>query len=396
MAIRKNRSSNALNPVSLIANPISGFWHPASVKIIGSGSFLPGDAILPDQVDYYLGEITEAPEKIQKWLNRIRILMKEMLEVEYYHFALDPITRKFTEDNVTMSVKAARQAISDAGMDPEEIELIVYGSAHQDQMPTASVRIQEALGIERCGELSVHANCTSAYKALLLAQEMLRSGRYRNALVISSSMSSSELVAEYYNQQLVKKEELFLRYFLSDGASALVLQAEHEHCGLGLYLDYTYMESTGGMKPSAMGNKRPAYWMNPREEYEKGYHHLAQMFQEELRANFHETDGSVFLNGLKRMLALHPVDPLKIRFFQINFPSKHISELVMDECSELGIDRNTLYSKMATMGYIGPPMAFLSLDQIRKEEKLNQGDIILSFVTEVSKFMQAGYILNYE
>lgn len=367
-----------------------------SVKIAGSGSYLPGEAILPDRVDYFLGELTEAPEKMRQWMKRIRILMNELLEVEYYHFALDPVTRQFTDDNVTMSVKAARKAISDAGMTPEEIELIVYGSAHQDQMPTASVRIQEVLGIERCGELSIHANCTSAYKALLLAQELLRSGRYRNALVVSSSISSSELIAEYYNQQLVRKEELFLRYFLSDGASALVLKAEQERTGHGLYLCNTYMESTGGKKPSAMGNRRPAYWMNPREEYEKGYHHLAQMFQEELRANFHEADGSVFLNGLKRMLALYPVDPRKIRFFQVNFPSKHISELVMDECAKLGIDRNRLYSKMATMGYIGPPMAFLSLDMIRKEETLNPGDIILSFVTEVSKFMQAGYILNYE
>jgi len=395
LAIHKNRYPASRNPKSRIANPVSGIRHQASVKIVGSGSFLPGDPVHPDQVDDYLGEMTDAPVKIRKWLKRVRILMKELLEVEYYHFALDPKTRQFTEDNVTMSVKAARKAIADAGMKPEEIELIIYGSAHQDQMPTASVRIQEALGIERCGEISVHANCTSAYKALLLAHEMLASGRYRNALVISSSMSSSELIAEYYNQALVKKEELFLRYFLSDGASALVLKAEPER-STGLYLEYTYMESTGGKKPSAMGNKRPAYWMNPKEEFEKGYHHLAQMFQEELRANFHEAGGSVFLNGLKRMLALHPVDPLKIRFFQVNFPSKHISELIMDECSELGIDRNTLYSKMAAMGYIGPPMAFLCLDRIRKEEQLNPGDIILSFVTEVSKFMQAGYILNYE
>lgn len=384
------------NKSSGIKDLAYGNRYPASVKIIGTGSFLPGEAILPDQVDYYLGELTEAPEKIRKWQKRIRILMKEILEVEYYHFALDPKTRQFTEDNVTMSVKAAKNAIADAGINPGDIELIVYGSAHQDQMPTASVRIQESLGIERCGEVSVHANCTSAYKSLLLAHEMLMSGRYRNALVISSSMSSSELVAEYYNPLRVTKEELFLRYFLSDGAGAVVLQAEEERKPGGLYLEYSYMESTGGKKPSAMGNKRPAYWMNPKEEFEKGYHHLAQMFQNELRANFHESDGSVFLNGLKRMLAIHPVDPLKIRFFQVNFPSKHISELVMDECAELGIDRGTLYSKMATMGYIGPPMTFLCLDQIRKEEKLNQGDIILSFVTEVSKFMQAGYIMNYE
>jgi 3-oxoacyl-[acyl-carrier-protein] synthase III len=363
------------------------------VRVAGSGSFLPGLPIPADEVDYFLGELTEAPVKIRKWLKRIRILMKELIEVEYYHFALDPVTRKFTEDNVTMATKAAMAAIADAGLTACDIDLIVYGSAHQDQMPTASVRIQEALGIEQCAEISVHANCTSAYKALLLGSDLIRNGRYKTALVISSGISSSELVAEYYNQPLVKKEELFLRYFLSDGASAIVLQAADTRAD-GLFIEYNYMESIGGMKPSAMGNKRPAYFMNPREEFELGYHHLAQMFQEELRDNFHDEEGSVFLKGLKRMLVKHPVDLDKIRFFQINFPSKHISELIMDECAELGIPRETHYSKMAEMGYIGPPMALLCLDKIRKEEKLEPGELILSFVTEVSKFMQAGYVIK--
>jgi 3-oxoacyl-[acyl-carrier-protein] synthase-3 len=363
------------------------------VRVAGSGSFLPGLPVPADEVDLYLGELTHAPEKTRKWLSRVRLLMKELLEVEYYHFALDPVTRKFTEDNVTMSVKASLEALSNAGMKPGEIDLIVYGSAHQDQMPTASVRIQEALGIEQCAEISVHANCTSAYKALLLGADLIRNGRYKTALVVSAGISSSELVAEYYNQPLVKKEELFLRYFLSDGAAALILQAA-DTCENGLFVEYNYIESIGGSKPSAMGNKRPAYYMNPKEEFELGYHHLAQMFQQELRENFHEPDGSVFLKGLKRMLARYPVDPGKIKFFQVNFPSKHIAELIMDECAMLGIDREKLYSKMASMGYIGPPMALLCLDRIRKEETLAAGDVILSFVTEVSKFMQGGYVMR--
>ena len=135
--------------------------------------------------------------------------------------------------------------------------------------------------------------------------------------------------------------------------------------------------------------------MNPREEFEKGYHHLAQMFREELSSNFHEPGGSVFLKGLKRMIQRHNIDLSSLRFFQVNFPSKHITELIMDECAELGIPRETLYSAMATMGYIGPPMALLCLDKIKSEEKLKDGDLILSFVTEVSKFMQAGYTIRY-
>ena len=71
------------------------------------------------------------------------------------------------------------------------------------------------------------------------------------------------------------------------------------------------------------------------------------------------------------MITKYGVDLSMLRFFQVNFPSKHITELVMEECESLGIPRKTLYSKMSSMGYIGPPMALLCLDKIKKEEKLN-------------------------
>jgi 3-oxoacyl-[acyl-carrier-protein] synthase III len=61
----------------------------------------------------------------------------------------------------------------------------------------------------------------------------------------------------------------------------------------------------------------------------------------------------------------------------------------------LGIHPETLYSKMSDMGYVGPPMVFICLDKIIREEKLQPDDLILSFVTEVSKFMQAGFSLRY-
>ncbi|MBU0764358.1 MAG: 3-oxoacyl-ACP synthase [Bacteroidetes bacterium] len=366
------------------------------VKVTGTGAYLPGKPVKIEEVDYYLGELTDAPLKIQKWLHRLRSLMKEMLIAEYYHYAIDPETREFTDDNVSMSVKAAKIAIKNAGIEAKDIDFIAYGSAHQDQMPSASVRIQEALEIEQCAEISVHANCTSAYKAFLIAYDFIRNKRAKTALVVSSGISSSELRAEYYNQKLVKKEELFLRYFLSDGAGALILRAEDDtDRKKGLYVMNAYIESIGGKKPPAMLNRRPAYYMNPKEEFEKGYHHLAQMFNEQLRKHFHDHDGSVFYKGLKRMIDLYSIDVSRLKYFQVNFPSGHISEIIAEECEKLHIPRSVLYSKMKSMGYSGPPMAFICLDKIVRDEKLVSGDLILSFVTEVSKFMQAGFTLEY-
>ena len=95
------------------------------------------------------------------------------------------------------------------------------------------------------------------------------------------------------------------------------------------------------------------------------------------------------------MMEKYPFDPQKVRYFQVNFPSKHIAEVVMEECEKIGIPKEKLYAKMSTMGYIGPPMALVSIDRMIREEKFNSGDLILSFVTEVSKFMQAGFVLRY-
>lgn len=364
------------------------------VKIVGSGTYLPGAPLTIDQIDDVLGRFDGISPRLQKWLERNRLLMKEMLEVEKYHYAIDPATGNYTDDTITMAVKAGRKALEAAGINPNEVDFIAYGSAHQHQMPTASVRIQEQLGIERCAEVSVHANCTSAYKAFQIAFDQILLGRYRTALVVSSGISSSELRADYFNPDKIKKEQLFLRYILGDGAGAIILTATEQPAEGDVLVREVYTESAGGHKPSAMGNLRPAWWLNPREEYESGAHHLSQLLGDELQQHFFEDGGSVFFHGLRRMLDKCPIDIRKVSYFQVNFPSKHIAETVMEECLTLGFPRQSWYTRLSNLGYPGPPMVFICIDEILRHEPLAAGSYIVSFVTEVSKFMQAGYILE--
>ena len=366
------------------------------VYILGCGSYLPGPPIPFESLGSVLGELPGAPPALQRWMREMTPLLRDLLDIRFVHYALDPATRRFTDDNITMSVKSAQAALRHAGLEAGDVDLICYGSAHQDQMPTASVRIQEALGIESCREFSIHANCTSAYKAMALAYELIRAGRAETALVASASISSSELCAEYYNQALVDKESLFLRWFLCDGAGAAILSARPPP-GARFEVETVYTESVGGAKPSLMYNLRPAYWMNPREEYEQGRHHLRQAFRNALSTEvFQEAGGSVFFNGLRRMLRQADVPAERIRFFQINLPARHIVESVQEECRSLGIPDSALYTRLDELGYCGPPMVFICLDRILAEERFQPGDRVVSFVTEVSKFMQAGYSLRYD
>jgi 3-oxoacyl-[acyl-carrier-protein] synthase III len=364
------------------------------VFLAGTGTYLPGPPIPFDGIDAALGPLPDAPAKLRRWMETTREVMRGLLAVQVVHYAFDPATREVTDDNVTMATKAARVALTAADLPPDGIDLICYGSPHQDQMPTASVRIQEALGIASCAELSVHANCTSAYKALFLAHELIASGRYRNALVVSANVASSELRSEYYNQPLADRESVFLRWFLCDGAGAAVLSADADR-STGYEVEQTYIESVGGTRPAHMYNRRPAYWMNPREEFDRGLHHLRQTFRNALASDFfNEGEGSVFVAGLRRMLAQGNAAPESIRRFHLNLPAKHVAETVMAEVAALGIPRAALFTRLDRLGYSGPPMALIGLDAMVREEALAEGDRAASFVTEVSKFMQAGFVLR--
>jgi len=161
-------------------------------------------------------------------------------------------------------------------------------------------------------------------------------------------------------------------------------------------VECTYVESVGGKRSSLMFNRRPALWLNPREEYEKGLHHLRQRFRNALSTDvFQEEGGSIFVKGLERMITAGRIPVDKIRFLQVNLPAKHITETILEECAALGIPTSAFYTKLDEIGYCGPPMALICLDKIMTEERLLPGDRIASFVTEVSKFMQAGYSVRY-
>ena len=295
-----------------------------------------------------------------------------------------------------MAVKAAQTALTAAGLMAQDVDLICYGSAQQNFMPPATVRIQEALGIDSCAEFSIHSNCTSAYKALFIAKEMIRAGHHKTALVVSSNLVSSGMMSEYYNQEKLTREAVFMRWFLCDGAAALILTSEETNKP-SLEVRGNYLESIGRGKAPMMYDGRMALPMNPLEEYENARHHVSQSFRNALNSGTFQdanTGKSIIYSGLKRMADKLDLNLANLRYLQINLPSKQIVEILLDEVHELGIERAALYTNMKKLGYCGPPMAFICIDRIMREEPLKNDDMILSFVTEVSKFMQAGFALR--
>ncbi|VBB47345.1 putative 3-oxoacyl-(acyl-carrier-protein) synthase III [uncultured Desulfatiglans sp.] len=361
-----------------------------NVYITGIGSFSPGNPVPFDEIEEVLGPLTDGPPKLMKRLDRMRKVMRELLGIEYSYYAIDRKTREATETNVSMSVKAAQKALQMAGIEAVDVDLIIYAGILYDYLcPPPSVLVQDALKIPRCAEMSIYSNCTSIYKALQVGSDLIANGRYQNALLVTSQMSSAFLKAEIFNQKVMTEQQVVLRWFLSDGAGALVLTAE-KNTRPSLEVVDTYLESVGmGHKPP-MRHMMGAINFHPLQVYEKGWHHLEQdlMTVSKLAPALGE-------KGFKRMIDQTGLNVGDVKCFFVNIPTKHLMDLTINYLRKhWGVDL-PFYTKLSTRGYQGAPAIIIALDDYFQTEDLQIGDTLVSFVTESSKWMHAGFILKY-
>jgi 3-oxoacyl-[acyl-carrier-protein] synthase III len=362
------------------------------VYLAGIGSFSPGEPVPFDQVEDVLGHLTLTPPKLTKRIGRMRSVMKQLLGVEYCHYAIDPRTRQATETNTTMATKSAKKAMAMAGVKPEDVDLIVYAGILYDYMcPPNSVFVQEALGIKRCAEMSIHSNCTAIYKALQVATDLVALGRYRNALVVSSQLSSPFLRSEYFNQAVMTEEQAVLRWFLSDGAGAMMLTSDKpvHPC---VKVSDTYLESVGvGIKPT-MHMMIGAAHANLKDIYDHGYHHLTQDIK--AVAELAPKLGAECIKIMFKKWGLYE-NSHKVRCLFLNIPTKHMMDIGADLLrKELGVADIPVYTKLATRGYPGAPAIIMALEDYFKDMPLKPGEQILSGVTESSKWMHAGFLME--
>ena len=345
-----------------------------------------------ERIEDVLGPITGVPPKLANWIERMRPIMKEMLGVQFCHYALDPRTRQPIDDNVTMSVKAARRALDVAGLAPTDLDLLVYGGNIMEYMcPPTTTLIQEALEIPACAEYSIHSNCTSIYKALQLAADQIQLGRYRHALIMTSTLASPFLRAEHFNPKALVKSQVLLRWFLCDGAGALVLTSDPDIGQKRLRVLGTYVESMGlGLGPDmycSVGGHR----VNLPEAYENGWHHLTQNFEQvaKLSVELGKKAGD-------RMMDRLGMDWQQVKYMFMNVPTRHIlDQVVSDMRRDKRMPGLEFYSKLADRGYPGACAIIHALDGFLHETTPDKGDILASVVAESSKWIYGGFVLEH-
>jgi len=125
--------------------------------------------------------------------------------------------------NAEMATAAARHAVAAAGIDPQDIDLVVIATCTPDRaVPSVAAYVQRALGIERAGAFDVNAACSGFVYGLSICNGMMRAGTATRALLVGAERLSAHL----------DFGERSTAVLFGDGAGAVVLEATEGPEGL--------------------------------------------------------------------------------------------------------------------------------------------------------------------
>src|SRR6476659_4892013 len=137
--------------------------------------------------------------------------MRERTGIEQRHIADEG---ELTSD---LGIAASRQALVRAGIDPVDIDLVVCATSTPDRtVPATGVRIQHGLGITKGAAFDVQAVCSGFVYALAIADNFLKAGQFKRAIVVGTEVFS----------RILDWKDRGTCVLFGDGAGAVVLEAQ--------------------------------------------------------------------------------------------------------------------------------------------------------------------------
>jgi 3-oxoacyl-[acyl-carrier-protein] synthase-3 len=169
-----------------------------SSKIAGIGKYLPSNVVTNQDLTAYM-------ETSDEWI----VERTGIKERRYAH--------RTEETTTTMAVEAAKIAIERAGTTAAEIDFIVFATLSPDYyFPGCGVLVQRAMGMKEIGALDIRNQCSGFVYALSVADQFIKTGMYKNILVIGSEKHSFGLDFSTRGRNV--------SVIFGDGAGAVVLQ----------------------------------------------------------------------------------------------------------------------------------------------------------------------------
>jgi len=196
-------------------------------KIAGLGKYVPENVVTND-------DLSKLMDTNDEWITE-RTGIKERRHI------------KKGDGNTTasMGVKAARIAIERAGISKDDIDLIVFATLSPDYyFPGCGVQVQEMLEIDTCPALDVRNQCSGFIYAVSVADQFIKTGMYKNVLVIGSENHSGGLDFTTRGRSV--------SVIFGDGAGAAVL-TRSDHNGQGILSTHLHSEGKHALELSLKG-----------------------------------------------------------------------------------------------------------------------------------------------
>ncbi|PPK71404.1 3-oxoacyl-ACP synthase III family protein [Actinokineospora auranticolor] len=184
-------------------------------RVLGVGTALPGGAVDTAALAGRFG----MNQVWQQWVDAF-------IGTRTRHLAIDLATGEQRYSLADLAETAARQAIEDADVSVEDIDVVVFGTATPDDLMPATVNVvADRLRIDGIPTFQLQSGCSGAVQTFDVATALLSTGRYRTALVIGG-----DVIAKHYDVTAdltgVPPEELVNYVLFGDGAGAAVLSTE--------------------------------------------------------------------------------------------------------------------------------------------------------------------------
>src|ERR1035437_4043518 len=368
-----------------------------SVFITNTSVFFPNAPVNNDDMELYLGYINGKPSKSKNIVLRNNGIINR-------YYALEK-GGKPTHTNAQMTALAIKALFNKESDQIKKVELLSCGTSSPDQMmPSHGVMTHGWLPETKAIEGVFPAGgCCGGMDAIKYAYMAIRTGDVKLAVATGSERFSGLLVSGVFEEEVQKLKDLrdnpyivfqkdFLRWMLSDGASAFLMSDKPNENGLSLRLDWIEGVSYANEMETCMymgGEKMPDGILKgfmdftPEEIMNKSIFSIKQDIT--LLSNNIVTLGGKKIKEIfdRRGLTVFDIDHFLPHISSDFFKSK-IYDLV--EIYGGGIPYEKWFINLYTVGNVGAASVFLMTNELFHSGRLKKGEKLLLLVPESARF----------
>ena len=367
------------------------------VYITRTASFFPNNPVSNDEMEEYLGYINNKPSKSKRI-----VLRNNGITNRYY--ALEK-GGKVTHTNAQMTALAVKALFTNTPDEIKSVQLLSCGTSAPDQiMPSHGVMVHgwlpESGPIEVVSPSGV---CCAGMHALKYAYMAIKTGEITTAVATGSERMSVALRADKFEDEVQKLIELeenpyisfekeFLRWMLSDGASAFLLSGKKNETGLNLRIEWLEGVSYAQEMEACMymgSEKLKDGALKSFLEYtaEEINEHSVMSIKQDVKLL---SEHIVPLGGmkLKELFEKKGLTPADIDYFLPHMSSNFFKSKIYErlEYNGMSIPYEKWFVNLSTVGNVGAASVYMMIDELFCSGKLKKGNKILLLVPESSRF----------